>query len=47
MCPRASCCLAGVGRDRTTFVSEGRLLSSWVKESSEDLPEVRAVPSGS
>ena len=47
MYPRASCCLAGVARDRTIFVSEGRLVSSngcasWVWET-----WLMAIPRGS
>ena len=46
MYPSASCCLAGVGRERTIFVSEGRLASSSVCVS-WGLVMVTAIPKGS
>ena len=47
MCPRASCCFAGMVRERIIFVKEGLFISSSPCWESEALLAVRELPSGS
>lgn len=45
--PNASCCFAGVSKERTTFVREGLFISSCSGVESSCLPPISELPSGS